>query len=168
MKVAVIVAVDQENGIGKNNDLMWHLPDDLKFFKDTTAGQIVIMGRKNWDSIPERFRPFKNRENVVITRNRAFQADGAMVFHSLEDALQAFKDEKERTVFIIGGGEIYRQAIDLNCVDEYFITRVDHRFEADTFFPNVDLSDWREEIIGSHPIDEKHKYSFTFYHYTKS
>lgn len=168
MKIAVIVAVDQENGIGKNNDLMWHLPDDLKFFKDTTAGHIVIMGRKNWDSIPERFRPFKNRENVVITRNRDFQAEGAHVFHSMEEALEAYKNENGRTVFIIGGGEIYRQAIELNCVDEFFITRVDHRFDADTFFPKLDFSSWTEEILGNHPIDDKHKYSFTFYRYTKS
>ena len=167
MKVALIVAVDQENGIGKNNDLMWHLPDDLKFFKDKTAAHIVIMGRKNWDSIPERFRPFSGRENVIITRNKEFQAEGARIFHSLEDALGAYSNEHERTVFIIGGGEIYRQAIALNCIDEYFITRVDHCFDADTFFPNVDLSDWREQVIGNHPIDEKHKYSFTFYRYTK-
>ena len=82
MKVALIVAMDQEQGIGKNNDLMWHLPVDMKFFKETTNGHIVVMGRKNFDSIPERFRPLSNRENVILTHNATFQAEGCLVFHS--------------------------------------------------------------------------------------
>ncbi|MFT5780437.1 MAG: dihydrofolate reductase, partial [Crocinitomicaceae bacterium] len=110
MKVALIVAMDLEWGIGRNNDLMWHLPKDMRFFKDSTAEQIVVMGRKNYDSIPEKYRPLPNRENVILTRNIKFQAEGCTVFHSLEEALAHYKEEEKRTVFIIGGGEIYRQA----------------------------------------------------------
>ena len=111
MKVALIVAIDAERGIGKNNDLMWHLPNDMKFFKETTQNQIVVMGRKNYDSIPEKYRPLPNRLNVVLTRNEDFQAPDCEVFTSLEACFEHFKNETERTVFIIGGGEIYKMAL---------------------------------------------------------
>ncbi|MGB1517746.1 MAG: dihydrofolate reductase [Crocinitomicaceae bacterium] len=104
MKVSLIVAVDAESGIGKDNDLMWHLPKDMKFFKDKTSGQIVVMGRKNYESIPKRFRPLPKRENVVLTKNKDFEAEGCKVFHSLNECLIAYENEEERTVFIIGGG----------------------------------------------------------------
>ena len=108
MKVSLIVAMDLDRGIGRDNDLMWHLPNDMKFFKETTQDHIVVMGRKNYDSIPEKYRPLPKRENVVLTRNTEFIAENCEVFHSLEACLEAYKDESERTVFIIGGGEIYR------------------------------------------------------------
>lgn len=166
MKVALIVAVDRENGIGKNNDLMWHLPDDMKFFKSTTLGSVVVMGRKNWDSIPEKYRPFAERENVVLTRNHEFEAAGAHIFHSLTDALDAYS-QTDSQVFIIGGGEIYKQALELNVVDEMYITRIDHEFDADTFFPEFDRSQWSEEVLGEHAIDERHKYAFKFVKYVR-
>ena len=86
MQIQLIVAMDSERGIGKNNDLMWHLAADMRFFKETTSGHIVVMGRKNWDSIPTKYRPLSNRENVVLTRNTDFSAEGATVFHSLEQS----------------------------------------------------------------------------------
>ena len=101
-KIALIVAVDKEWGIGKNNDLMWHLPADMKFFRETTTGQIIVTGRKNYDSIPERFRPLPNRENAVLTRNADYEAPGAKIFSSLDSCLDYYKNETERTVFIIG------------------------------------------------------------------
>jgi dihydrofolate reductase len=167
MAVKLIVAMDRERGIGKNNDLMWHLAADMKFFKETTSGQIVVMGRKNWDSIPEKYRPLPNRENVVLTRNTSFTADGCRVFHSLEDCLAFYEGETDRTVFIIGGGEIYRQALDLKCVDELYITHVDAVYGADTFFPEFDEDKWTVREILSWPQDEKNEAAFTVKHYIR-
>jgi dihydrofolate reductase len=167
MKVSLIVAMDLEKGIGKNNDLMWHLPADMLFFKQTTLNQIVVMGRKNFESIPERFRPLPNRENAILTRNLGFQAPNCTVFHSMEACLKAYQNESERTVFIIGGGQIYQEALEKNWVDEMFITFVDHTFGADTFFPSVDFSLWNEELIASHAADSKNAYNFTVKKYTK-
>jgi dihydrofolate reductase len=160
MKAALIVAMDKENGIGKNNDLMWHLPADMRFFKETTTGHIVVLGRKNYESIPERFRPLPNRENVVLTRNANFEAPGCLVFHSLEACLEHYKNETERTVFIIGGGEIYRQALELNVVDEMYITYVNHTYGADTFFPKFDSNEWLSKSVFQQESDEKHEVGF--------
>lgn len=167
MKVSLIVAMDMERGIGRDNDLMWHLPDDMKFFKESTQGQIVIMGRKNYDSIPDKYRPLPNRENVVLTRNNNFKAEDCEVFHSLEEALDNYKNETERSVFIIGGGEIYRQSLEQNVVDEMFITHINHRYGADTFFPDFDLKKWRVETILEHPKDERHEASFSILKYSR-
>ena len=160
MKVALIVAVDQQFGIGKNNDLMWHLPADMKFFKETTTGHIVVTGRKNYDSIPERFRPLPNRENAVLTRNTEYHAPGAVVFSSLESCLDHYKNEVERTVFIIGGGQIYREALALDCVQEMFITHVQGEFGADTFFPKFEAVAWNVETVATQVVDEKNAYAF--------
>lgn len=167
MKVALIVAMDSARGIGKNNDLMWHLPADMKFFKETTTGQIVVTGRKNYDSIPERFRPLPNRENAVLTRNAQYEAPGAIVFSSLEACLKHFEEEKERSVFIIGGGQIYREAMDLGVVDELFITHVNHVYGADTFFPEFDESEWKTEVLFEQEVDEKHAVSFQVIKYIR-
>jgi dihydrofolate reductase len=167
MKVRLIVAMDNERGIGKNNDLMWHLPADMKFFKETTLGHIVVMGRKNFDSIPERFRPLVGRENVVLTRNTDFLAENCQVFHSLEACLAAYENETERYVYIIGGGQIYKQALQLNCVDELFITHVDHVYGADTFFPEIDENNWDTSVVFSHEVDEKNAVAFQVKHYIK-
>lgn len=167
MKLQLIVAMDNERGIGKNNDLMWHLPADMKFFKETTVGHIVVMGRKNFDSIPERFRPLVGRENVVLTRNTDFTAPDCVVFHSLEACLKAYENESDRIIFIIGGGQIYKQALALNCVDEMFITHVDHCYGADTFFPEIDENSWDSSVVFSHVADEKNAVAFQVKHYTK-
>lgn len=167
MKVSLIVAMDLERGIGRNNDLMWHLPADMKFFKETTSGQIVVMGRKNFDSIPERFRPLPNRENVVLTRNTDFEAEGCKVFHSLQGCLDSYAGESDRIVFIIGGGEIYRLALEADVVDEMYITHVDKKYGADTFFPGIDSEKWKVETLFTHPKDEKHEASFEVKHYLK-
>lgn len=167
MKTALIVAMDNERGIGKNNDLMWHLPVDMKFFKDTTSGHIVVTGRKNYDSIPERFRPLPNRENAVLTRNTDYEAPGAHVFSSLEECLNHYAGENERIVFIIGGGQIYKEAMDAGIVDELLITHVDHRYGADTFFPDFEESEWDVETILEHGKDEKHEAGFRIKRYTR-
>ena len=167
MKVSLIVAVDAEGGIGRDNDLMWHLPEDMKFFKEKTSGQIVVMGRKNYESIPERFRPLPKRENAVLTRNEDFKAEGCKVFHSLNECLIAYENEEERTVFIIGGGEIYRLALEEDVVYEMFITHIDKAYGADTFFPQFDASKWEVSNLFEQPVDERHDASFTVKQYLK-
>ncbi len=167
MKVVAIVAMDLDRGIGKNNDLMWHLPADMQFFKQTTTGHVVVMGRKNFESIPKRFRPLPNRENAVLTRNKDFEAPGCVVFHSLEACLTHYQTETERIVFIIGGGEIYRESIEKDLVDEIYLTKVNHRYGADTFLVNWDEHNWTNTTILKQPIDEKHPVEFEILHYTK-
>lgn len=167
MKVSLIVAMDSERGIGKNNDLMWHLPNDMRFFKETTEGHIVVMGRKNYESIPEKYRPLPNRENVVLTRNESYVADDCTIFYSLEECLNYYKLENERTVFIIGGGEIYRRALELNVVDEMYISHINHTYGADTFFPDFDLKKWKVETILEQMKDDRHAASFSVMRYTK-
>lgn len=167
MKVSLIVATDLEKGIGKNNDLMWNLPADMQFFKNTTAGQIVVMGRKNYDSIPARFRPLPNRLNVVLTRNQDFSAENCLVFHNLNDCLEHFKNETERKIFIIGGGQIYKEALGQDVVDEMFITTVNQTFDADTFFPEFDKNSWNSEEIMNRPKDDKNLFDFVVNRYAK-
>lgn len=166
MKLALIVAMDQNRGIGKDNDLLWHLPADMKFFKETTSGHVVIMGRKNFESIPERFRPLPNRENVVLTRNKGYQAEGCLVFHSLEEAIEHYKGT-DQTVFIIGGGQIYEEALSNFQMDEMYITEVAANFEADTFFPIFDENQYQIGIVQENEKDEKNPYSFLIKRYSK-
>ena len=168
MKIALIVAMDRKRGIGKNNDLMWHLPADMKFFKDTTIGHIVVMGRKNFDSIPDKYRPLADRENVILTRNTTFSAEGCVVVHSIEECMEVFGSENERTLFIIGGGEIYKLALDADIVQEMYITYIDKSYDADTFFPEFDPSDWSAETIRNKAKDAKHEAGFTIIKYTRS
>ncbi len=167
MKVALIVAMDHDRGIGKNNDLMWRLPNDMRFFKNITKEQIVIMGRKNYDSIPDKYRPLEDRLNVILTRNKSFSAENCEIFHSLEEALERFKNETDRTVFIIGGGQIYQQAMSGDIIDEMYITHINHSYGADTFFPKFNLMEWRVETLFEQEINEKHSESFTAMKYVK-
>ena len=167
MKVALIVAMDLERGIGKNNDLMWHLPNDMKFFKDTTQNEIVVMGRKNYDSIPLKYRPLANRENVVLTRSVGFEAEDCKVFNSLEDCMKSYKGETDRTVFIIGGGQIYNLALEAGIIDTMYITHINHTYGADTFFPEFDLKEWIVETVMEPKVNERHTASFTVLKYTK-
>ncbi len=166
MKVALIVAMDLDRGIGKNNDLMWHLPEDMKFFKETTSGHVVVMGRKNFESIPEKFRPLPNRENVVLTRNNNYACEGVEVFNDFITLMTTYSDEKSRTVFIIGGGEIYKLALEADILDEMYITHVNESYGADTFFPEFDLSKWKVETLKEQAKDDKHKASFKTLKYT--
>jgi dihydrofolate reductase len=167
MKVSLIVAMDRERGIGKNNDLMWHLPADMKFFRETTTGHIVVLGRKNYESIPEKFRPLPNRENAVLTRSEDFKAEGCVVFHSLESCLDHYRNETERVVYIIGGGQIYEQVLKTGEVEEMYITHVDRAFGADTFFAEFDEAEWQSETVMRHGADEKHVVGFEVKKYVK-
>lgn len=153
--ITLIAAASENNALGKDNDLLWHLPDDFTRFKKLTTGHHIIMGRKTWESFP---KPLPNRTHVVITRNKTYQAVGATVVHTLEDAL-LFTREQAHT-FIIGGGEIY--AIALEAATRIELTRVHGEFEADAFFPEIDQEKWALKESVYHDKDERHRYAFTF------
>ncbi len=165
--VKLIVAKASNDVIGKDNDLIWHLPADMRFFTQTTKGHIVVMGRRNWDSIPLKYRPLSERINVVITRNADFKHPDCLSFQSLEAALTYFKNDKEHDIFIIGGGQIYRDALDKNLVDEMLVTHIEQDFEGDTWFPAIDAEKWSKKEILSFIKDEKNAYNFKVFQYCR-
>ena len=165
MKVNLIAAVAENNAIGKDNDLIWDLPDDMQFFKDKTLGTSVIMGRKNYESIPEKYRPLPKRENIVMTRSKNYDAPGSRVVNTLEEAID--NADKDYEIFVIGGAEIYKLALDKDLIDTMYITEIHAEFDADAFFPEFDKSKWNMKILGEHQMDEKHDYAFTFKVYTR-
>jgi dihydrofolate reductase len=158
--ITIIAAVAENNALGKNNQLLWHLPDDFKRFKTLTSGHYIIMGRKTFESFP---KPLPNRTHIIITRNKDYCPEGCIVVNSLQEALAICPKENEN--YIIGGGEIYKQSIDF--ADKIDITRVHHEFEADTFFPDLDLNFWQLESEELHQIDDKHAFAFSFLTYIK-
>lgn len=163
--LSIIVAASENNVIGKDNDLIWKLPTDMKFFKETTSGHPVIMGRKNYDSIPEKFRPLANRTNIIVTRNTQFEAPGCIVCTSIQDALEKAQELTDSEIFIIGGAQIYAQTIGI--VDKIYLTRVHASFEGDAFFPDFDTSEFDLKSSLSVPADEKNQYSFTIQTYQR-
>ncbi len=166
MKVSLIVAVSENGVIGKDNDLIWHLPKDMKFFKDTTMGHHVIMGRKNFESIPHKFRPLPNRTNIVITRQSDYKAEGSIVVNSVEAALEIAKENGDKEPFIIGGGQIYKLALEANLVDKIYLTKVHHTYDGDTFFPKL-RNDWKEVERIDCKADEKHAHAYSFLTFEK-
>lgn len=167
MIVSLIVAVAENSAIGFNNDLIWHLPNDMKYFKETTLNHHIITGRKNYISIPEKYRPLASRTNIVLTHNSDFKADNCFIKHTLESAISFAKENGETEVFIIGGGQIYQEALSKKLIDRMYITYVHETFDADTFFPDYDLTDWKITKEEKHQTDEKHKHSYTFVVYQK-
>jgi dihydrofolate reductase len=165
MIISLIAAVTENRVIGKDNDLPWHLPDDMKFFMETTKGHHVIMGRKNYESLPAKFRPLPNRTNIVITRQKNFSAPGCEVVNSLEAAVEIAKASTEPEVFIIGGAEIFNQSMHL--ADRLYITEIRTSLDGDTYFPLIDKNNWTAVSVKSHPVDEKHKYAFDFVTYER-
>ncbi|MDX1653326.1 MAG: dihydrofolate reductase [Brumimicrobium sp.] len=167
MNYSIIVAIGENRGIGKNNDLLWHLPSDMRFFKETTKGHTVIMGRKNWESIPKQYRPLPDRVNIVLTRNKDYNAEGAIVVNSFEDLPEILTTEGKGKYFIIGGADIYNMALQSGLVNEMFITQVHENFGADVFFPFFEEKNWKVETVLKHPADDRNEYSFTIKHYRK-
>lgn len=157
MLISAIVAVAKNNVIGKDNQIPWYLPADLSYFKRTTLGHHIIMGRNSFRSIG---RPLPKRTNIVVTRDPFFTAEGVLVAHSVEEALGMAYDNEETEVFIIGGGAIYRDSMDL--WDKLYLTEVDIEPEGDVFFPEIDPSEWRETWREEHPADEKNEHGYTF------
>ncbi len=160
MITIIIAAAGINNELGKDNDLLWHLPADFKRFKKLTTGHHIIMGRKTFETFP---KPLPNRIHVVITRNKDYQPEGAIVVHSLEDALEIAKNDDQP--FIIGGGEIYN--IGMKIADKIELTRVHSAFEADTFFPEIPSEEWELVAEEIYEKDEKHKFSFVYQTYLR-
>ena len=161
--LSLIAAVACGGAIGRDNDLLWHDSRDQKHFRAATMGCPVVMGRRTWDSLPERFRPLPGRRNVVVTRNAAWQAPGAEVAHSLADALALVADAPK--VFVMGGGQLYAEA--LPWADELVLTEVDASFEADTFFPEWDRSVFAEVQRQAHLAEAPGEVPFAFITYQR-
>jgi len=158
--ITIIVAIAQNNALGKNNKLIWHLPDDLKRFKKLTLNKHIIMGRKTFESLPNLL---PNRKHIIISKNPSYRKNGTTVVSNIEQAIKIASEDEE--IFVIGGAEIYN--LFLNIADKIELTYVHHDFEADTFFPEIDLNQWKLIFSEFHPKDQKHKYDFTFKTYTK-
>ena len=158
--ITIIAAVAENNALGKNNDLLWHLPKDFKRFKEITSGHYIIMGRKTFESFP---KPLPNRTHVIISRQNNYAPKDCIVVNSLENALKICPENED--LFIIGGGEIYKQSI--NFTDKLDITKVHENFDATVFFPEIDLNIWQIDSEEFHEKDEKHKYDFSFVSYSR-
>ena len=156
MKISILVAMDQNRLIGADGSIPWRLPDDMRWFKEKSIGKPIIMGRKTFESIPLKFRPFPQRHNIILTRNPNYEAPGATIVHSVEAALEAAGDVEE---IIIGGGtKIYE--LFLPVVNRIYLTVVNGRYQGDTYLPEMKLDGWQESYRQHHPADEKHEVSF--------
>ena len=154
--ISFIVAMDENTAIGKNNQLPWHLPEDLKFFKRVTMGHPVAMGRKTHESIG---RLLPGRENIIITRNPHFQCESCTVFYSIQ-AFTAYCKSIEKEIFVIGGAEIFKETFKF--ADRLYITRIHHEFAGDTFFPEFDERNWKLNSCTKGIKDEKNPYDYDF------
>lgn len=157
MNINIVVAVSENQVIGKDNQLLWHLPNDMKFFKNTTWGMPVIMGRKTYESLG---KPLTGRTNIVVTTNTEWSAPGTISVNSLEAALTAAADTDAKEVYVIGGGEIYRHALPVT--HRVYLTRVHTEIEGDTFFPELPASEWSLHSRLDFPTDEKHAFAYSF------
>ncbi|MBS1641382.1 MAG: dihydrofolate reductase [Bacteroidetes bacterium] len=158
MIISLIAAVSANNVIGKNNKLLWNLPNDLKFFKNKTWAMPVVMGRKTFEALNNKALP--GRLNIVITRNKNFTANNAVVVNSFADAKFVVQSNNYNELFVIGGGELYKQTI--NDADVLYITRVHTTLEGDTYFPEIDTKKWQLEFNEEHTVDIKHAYAYAF------
>ncbi|MEN8123537.1 MAG: dihydrofolate reductase [Bacteroidota bacterium] len=158
--ITIIAAVAKNNALGKDNQLIWHLPADLKRFKKITTGHHVIMGRKTFESLG---KPLPNRTTIIITRNKNYTAENCIIVSSLNEAL--IKAKADRNPFILGGAEIYKQAIKI--ADILDLTIVHHDFEADVFFPGIDKSIWKETSRQDFKANEQNKYDYSFVTYER-
>jgi len=156
MNISLIAAMDKNRVIGADNDMPWHLPDDLKFFKANTVNKPVVMGRKTFESIGS--RPLPNRRNLVVTRNADYEANGAEVFHSVEDALKTCVSDEE--VIIMGGGQLYAQMMPF--ANKLYVTLVDAEVMGDTLFPEWLSDEWQAISKDKHEKDQRHAYAFEF------
>lgn len=162
MIVSAIVATAENNVIGKDNDIPWYLPADLKYFKKTTSGHHIIMGRKCFQSIG---KPLPKRTNIIITRNPFYIVSNCFIANSIEEALSIAYDNGEEEAFILGGGEIYKSSMAL--WDKLYWTKVDAQVEGDIYFPEVDLKNWQLTSEKHHKKDEKNEYDYSFMVYEK-
>jgi len=164
MNIILIAAMSRNNAIGVGNELPWHLPDDFKFFKATTLGYPILMGRKTLESLG---KPLPGRTNVVITSDKTVvDAPGLHYFETVEGALEWLEAKEWEKIYVIGGGQIFAKTMAM--ADELLITEIDATFpDADVFFPEIDHSHWTKVTGEFHPVDERHNYAFTFCHYKR-
>lgn len=155
--IAIVVAVADNHVIGKDNQLIWHLPADLRHFKQKTMGHPMIMGRKTFESIG---KPLPGRTTIIVTRQENFQAEGCLVAHSVQEAIDLGRELDKEQVSIVGGAEIYKQAMPF--VDTLYLTRVHHTFDGDTYFPELQEKEWEQVSMERHEPDEKNRYSYSF------
>lgn len=156
--ISLIVAMGENRVIGLDNQMPWHLPADLKYFKKTTTGHSIVMGRKTFQSIG---RPLPNRKNIILTRDTSFSANGCQVLHSIEEVLELAKKED---IFVIGGAQIYKQF--LSDAEKLYITKINESFEGDTFFPEIG-DEWTLISSEKHAPDDKNTYEYEFQVYSK-
>lgn len=157
MKVNILVAASENHAIGLNGQLLWHLPNDLKYFKGLTWGMPVIMGRKTFESVN---KPLPGRFNIVLTNQRGWIHENVQVAHDMQQALHLAADTDSLEVFIIGGGELYRQMLPV--AQRLYMTRVHTQLNGDTFFPEIDPQKWKLKSSQTLQADEKHAYDYTF------
>jgi dihydrofolate reductase len=157
MILSLLVAADEQNIIGKDNQLPWHLPNDLKYFKNLTWGLPIVMGRKTYESIG---KPLPGRKNIVITRNHNYSAEGIEVVHTIEDAIDVAKSAGAKEIFVIGGAEIFNSVF--NKAHRIYLTRIHHRFDGDVYFPEVKSPLWQRVRYHDNKPDEKNLYAHTF------
>ena len=164
--LSLIAAVAANRAIGRNNELLWHLPADMAYFRETTRGQPVIMGRKTWESLPARFRPLPGRQNIVISRNTDYETPGATLVDSLEAAVSNI--DANENAFVIGGAEIYRQALPI--ADRLYLTQIEQDVAGDVFFPAITPSDWQKISRSATQTDARSglRFSFAVYQRTQS
>jgi len=160
--ISLIVAMDSKGVIGKNNQLPWHLPADLKYFKEVTTGHPIVMGRKTRDSIG---RNLPNRENVIITRDRNYECNGCTILHSIDELKAWSNSHNDIEIFIIGGAEIFKETMDI--IDRLYITLIEEEFDGDTYFPTVDLEKWNLIKKQKGIQDSKNTYNYNFYIYDR-
>ncbi|RRJ89886.1 dihydrofolate reductase [Paenimyroides tangerinum] len=164
MEIILVAAVAENNALGKDNAMIWHLPDDFKHFKSLTTGHFILMGRKTFESFP---KPLPNRTHLIISRNTNYQVpENCFVFQSIDEAIKFTQDKNQDKLFVIGGGQIYIQTIDL--ATELSITEVHELFNADTYFPAINKNVWKSVEVVHHETDEKHKYAFDIITYKRN
>lgn len=157
----IIVAVDKNWAIGKNNKMMWSIPADMRFFREKTTGHVVVMGRKTLESFPNGL-PLKQRTNIVLTANRGYHVKGAEIVHTIEELLEQLKGYDTQEVFVIGGERVYRQL--LPYCDTAYVTKIDHAYDADTYFPDLDqMPEWTMTEIGEEQTSFDLEFVFTKY-----
>lgn len=154
---SIIVAKSENNVIGKDNGMVWHMPADLKHFKHKTMGHYIIMGRKTLESMD---KPLPGRTTIVVTRNKNYHAEGCIIVHNVQEAFNIAESNQQKEVFILGGAEIYKSTMDL--ADKIYLTEIKASFEGDTFFPEINRSEWQEVRRQEYEADEKNPYPYAF------
>ena len=155
--ISLIVAASENNAIGKGNAMLWHLPEDLKFFKNTTWGMPIIMGRKTFEAVG---KPLPGRTNIIVTSNKEWSAENTITTTNIDDAIKVANDTNSKEIFITGGGEIYKQTLPI--ADKVYLTRVHTTIDGDAFFPEMDLNTWEIDFEKHVKSDEKNKFDMTF------